>query len=127
MADPALVETLTTLSSQIDTLSDSLSPLLKVPFQELISQQDEPLVKAKLDVLVSYALHDLIWGKPAFCYPVPKGRRAYDGFRGDSLSENEWCRSDNSSGDARDRECDHHVDQLQKSADLQVDLRHRNV
>jgi hypothetical protein len=117
MADPALVETLTTLSSQIDTLSDSLAPLLKVPFQELISQQDEPLVKAKLDVLVSYALHDLIWGKQASCIPVPKRRRA-DVSRRDSLSENEWCRSDNSSCDARDRTYDHCIYRLQRRADF---------
>ncbi|GAA6018440.1 hypothetical protein JCM11491_006998 [Sporobolomyces phaffii] len=61
MADPALVETLSTLSTQLDSLSTSLEPLLKVPYADLIAQQDDPLVKAKLDVLVSYALHDLIW------------------------------------------------------------------
>lgn len=62
MADPTLVSTLSTLSTQLDTLSTSLEPLLKVPLADLLAQQDEPLVKAKLDVLVSYALHDLIWG-----------------------------------------------------------------
>lgn len=64
MADPALLETLTTLSTQIDDLSTSLSPLLKgTPYSELIDQQSSPLLKAKLDITVSYALHDLIWGE----------------------------------------------------------------
>ncbi|GAA5989374.1 hypothetical protein JCM5350_005692 [Sporobolomyces pararoseus] len=63
MADPALLETLSTLSTQIDNLSTSLSPLLKgTPYSELIDQQSSsPLLKAKLDITVSYALHDLIW------------------------------------------------------------------
>lgn len=62
MADPALLETLSELSDQLDALKTSIEPLLKVPFADLVSNDEHPpLAKAKLDVLVSYALHDLIW------------------------------------------------------------------
>lgn len=62
MADPALVSTLSTLSTQLSTLETSLAPLLAVPYADLIANDENaPLAKAKLDVLVSYALHDLIW------------------------------------------------------------------
>ncbi|GAA5937145.1 Sas10/Utp3/C1D family protein [Sporobolomyces koalae] len=62
MADPALLQTLSNLSSEIGSLETALEPLLQTPFADLVAQhQDDPLAKAKLNVLVSYAVHDLIW------------------------------------------------------------------
>jgi len=62
MAEEDVQTTLTTLTSQLDTLEESLKPLLASNYQDLVSAQQSPLIKAKLNVLLSYAVHDLIWG-----------------------------------------------------------------
>ncbi|GAA5833920.1 hypothetical protein JCM5353_002594 [Sporobolomyces roseus] len=61
MAEEDVQTTLTTLTSQLDTLEESLKPLLASNYQDLVSAQQSPLIKAKLNVLLSYAVHDLIW------------------------------------------------------------------
>ncbi|GAA5888383.1 hypothetical protein JCM5296_003312 [Sporobolomyces johnsonii] len=60
MADSDPKTTLSALSSSLTSLEAALSPLLASPFEDLCNAQD-PLSSAKLQVLVSYAVHDLIW------------------------------------------------------------------
>lgn len=60
MADPT--KTLSQLSTSLATLEEALAPLLATPFEE-VSEGLEPLVKARLDVMVGYVVHDLIWSE----------------------------------------------------------------
>ncbi|GAA5944714.1 hypothetical protein JCM1841_000325 [Sporobolomyces salmonicolor] len=60
MADSDPKATLSALSSSLTSLEAALSPLLASPFEDLCNAQD-PLASAKLEVLVSYVVHDLIW------------------------------------------------------------------
>ena len=60
MADPT--KTLPQLSTSLATLEEALAPLLATPFEE-VSEGLEPLVKARLDVMVGYVVHDLIWSE----------------------------------------------------------------
>ena len=62
MVEEDVQTTLTTLTSQLDVLEESLKPLLASNYTDLVSAQQSPLIKAKLSVLLSYAVHDLIWG-----------------------------------------------------------------
>ncbi|BGP24068.1 exosome complex protein LRP1 [Rhodotorula toruloides] len=52
--------TLTTLSASLNSLETAVEPLLAKPFDEVLADQD-PLVQARLQVLTSYMVHDLIW------------------------------------------------------------------
>lgn len=61
MADTDPSATLATLSTSLDSLETALEPLLAKPFDEVLADQD-PLVQARLQVLTSYVVHDLIWG-----------------------------------------------------------------
>ncbi|BGO98787.1 Exosome complex protein [Rhodotorula toruloides] len=60
MADTDPSATLDTLSTSLDSLETALEPLLAKPFDEVLADQD-PLVQARLQVLTSYMVHDLIW------------------------------------------------------------------
>lgn len=60
MADPTT--TLSELSTSLTALEEALAPLLATPFEE-VSEGLEPLVKARLDVMVGYVVHDLIWSE----------------------------------------------------------------
>ncbi|BGP31436.1 hypothetical protein JCM10296v2_003200 [Rhodotorula toruloides] len=60
MADTDPSATLATLSTSLDSLETALEPLLAKPFEEVLADQD-PLVQARLQVLTSYMVHDLIW------------------------------------------------------------------
>lgn len=53
---------LLTLNSSLDLLESSLQPLLSTPLQSLLDSSD-PLHQAKLQVMVAYIVHDLIWSK----------------------------------------------------------------
>jgi exosome complex protein LRP1 len=50
------------ISSALDTLDDVLGPLLAAPFNETLARLDN-LQKAKLQVLLGYVIHDLMWSK----------------------------------------------------------------
>ncbi|KAM0789040.1 hypothetical protein ACM66B_003105 [Microbotryomycetes sp. NB124-2] len=53
-------QTLDELSTSLTSLESALEPLLATSFEELSSSL-EPLQKARLDVMTSYMVHDLIW------------------------------------------------------------------
>jgi exosome complex protein LRP1 len=57
--DPS--ETLRALVSSLDAVEALLSPLLEKPWHETLEALDV-LQRAKLQVLVSYAVNDLVWG-----------------------------------------------------------------
>ncbi|KAK4705735.1 exosome complex protein LRP1, partial [Phenoliferia sp. Uapishka_3] len=59
-ADPSTA--LTELSTSFTVLESALAPLLSTSLEELLAQNEtEPLQKAKLQVMISYVIHDLIW------------------------------------------------------------------
>lgn len=62
MAEIDPTQTLSTLSTTLTSLEESLAPLLATPFEEL-SQDLDPLQKAKLEVMTGYVVHDLIWSE----------------------------------------------------------------
>lgn len=64
--DPTVA--LSSLSSSLSTLEESLAPLLSTPFAQLLagpegSEGVEPLLQARLEVLTGYVVHDLIWSE----------------------------------------------------------------
>ncbi|BGP15363.1 hypothetical protein JCM10213_001445 [Rhodosporidiobolus nylandii] len=62
MSDTDPSGTLAQLSTSLGALETALEPLLSKPFDELLEQsEDEPLVQARMQVLASYVVHDLIW------------------------------------------------------------------
>jgi hypothetical protein len=48
------------ISTSLDTLDDVLEPLLAAPFNETLARLDN-LQKAKIQVLLGYVIHDLMW------------------------------------------------------------------
>lgn len=54
--------TLDALSTSLTTLEEALGPLLAKPFEEL-TEDLEPLQKARLQVMSSYVVHDLVWSE----------------------------------------------------------------
>ncbi|GAA5841908.1 hypothetical protein JCM11251_005417 [Rhodosporidiobolus azoricus] len=62
MSDTDPTATLAQLSTSLTALETALEPLLAKPLEEhLAAAQDEPLVQARMQVLASYVVHDLIW------------------------------------------------------------------
>ncbi|KAK4055469.1 hypothetical protein OIV83_000015 [Microbotryomycetes sp. JL201] len=53
-------QTLDELSTSLTSLEQALEPLMATSFEEL-SKSLEPLQRARLDVMTSYMVHDLIW------------------------------------------------------------------
>jgi hypothetical protein len=66
--------TLATLSSSLTTLEESLAPLLATPFEDL-TQDLDPLQKAKLEVMTGYVVHDLIWSECSAARWRRRGKR----------------------------------------------------
>nr|CRX79003.1 hypothetical protein [Leucosporidium scottii] len=63
-SDPTIA--LSSLSTSLTTLEESLAPLLSTPLDQLLagpsgSEGVEPLLQARLEVLTGYVVHDLIW------------------------------------------------------------------
>lgn len=54
-------QTLRSLTSSLDDLETQLAPLLNAKWSDTITGMST-LERAKMDVLVSYAINDLIWG-----------------------------------------------------------------
>lgn len=63
MSDTDPTATLASLSSSLSTLEGALAPLLAKPLDDHLDGQD-PLVQARMQILASYVVHDLIWGAP---------------------------------------------------------------
>ncbi|GAA6060287.1 hypothetical protein JCM10212_003987 [Sporobolomyces blumeae] len=61
MAEVPVKDTLAQLTASLAALETSLDPLLASSFADLVQAQPDSLPKAKLEVLISYAVHDLIW------------------------------------------------------------------
>ncbi|GAA5976186.1 hypothetical protein JCM11641_001074 [Rhodosporidiobolus odoratus] len=62
MSDTDPTGTLSQLSTSLIALETALEPLLSKPFDQLLEQsENEPLVQARMQVLASYVVHDLIW------------------------------------------------------------------
>jgi exosome complex protein LRP1 len=61
MSDPS--ETVTDLASALTSLEAALDPLLASTYEEVSNPTLDPLQKAKLDVIVGYVVHDLIWSE----------------------------------------------------------------
>ena len=55
-------ETLASLRTSLLSVEETLKPLLERKWAETTGELDT-LERAKMDVLVSYAINDLIWGK----------------------------------------------------------------
>ncbi|GAA5994534.1 Sas10/Utp3/C1D family protein [Rhodotorula paludigena] len=60
MSDTDPTATLASLSSSLSTLEGALAPLLAKPLDDHLDGQD-PLVQARMQILASYVVHDLIW------------------------------------------------------------------
>lgn len=61
-SDPSTA--LESLSTSLSVLEAALVPFLATPLEETLAQNDgEPLQKAKLQVMVGYVVHDLIWSE----------------------------------------------------------------
>lgn len=62
MADTDPSQTLSELSSSLSRLESSLEPLLAIPLDQLVHDAElDPLAQARLQVLASYVVHDLVW------------------------------------------------------------------
>ncbi|GAA6020648.1 hypothetical protein JCM10207_007809 [Rhodosporidiobolus poonsookiae] len=62
MSDTDPTAIVTQLSTSLTALEATLAPLLAQPFQQLLDNSaDAPLQQARLQVLASYVVHDLIW------------------------------------------------------------------
>jgi len=59
-ADPTT--TLSALRESLDSVEKTLEPLLKRKWSETTSSLNT-MDRAKMDILVSYAINDLIWGE----------------------------------------------------------------
>lgn len=59
-ADPAA--TLASLRTSLTSVEETLRPLLDKQWNEITASLGT-LDRAKMDILVSYAINDLIWGK----------------------------------------------------------------
>lgn len=81
MAEVDPSTTLATLSSTLSTLESSLEPLLATPFETLCSatNQDgselDPLLKARLEILTGYVVHDLIWSESLLAFACEENER----------------------------------------------------
>lgn len=72
---------LESLSTSFTVLEAALAPFLATPLEETLAQNDgEPLQKAKLQVMVGYVVHALIWSE--FTVPGPKQWSCSWGVRG---------------------------------------------
>lgn len=61
--DPS--ETLKSLTASLENVQQLLDPILSKPWHETLEALDV-LQRAKLEVLVSYAVNDLVWGTFVF-------------------------------------------------------------
>ena len=63
MADETqpFVAALTLLDDQLDGLEAALEPLFASSLEETLGRLDTPLDRAKLNVLIGYLMHDLVW------------------------------------------------------------------
>ncbi|GAA6036107.1 hypothetical protein JCM8097_006619 [Rhodosporidiobolus ruineniae] len=62
MSDTDPTATISQLSSSLGALEAALDSLLATPFDDLVDQaSDSPLVQARMQILASYVVHDLIW------------------------------------------------------------------
>ncbi|POY73618.1 hypothetical protein BMF94_3152 [Rhodotorula taiwanensis] len=62
MADTDPSQTLSELSNSLSRLETSLEPLLATPLDQLVQDAAlDPLAQARLQVLASYVVHDLVW------------------------------------------------------------------
>lgn len=59
-ADPSA--TLAQLRTSLDSVEETLGPLLEKNWNETTAELST-MSRAKMDILVSYAINDLIWGK----------------------------------------------------------------
>lgn len=55
---------LTALDDTLDHLESALAPLFARPWSETLAGLGQ-LERAKADVLLAYAINDLVWGEPA--------------------------------------------------------------
>jgi exosome complex protein LRP1 len=55
------------VSDALDSLEDILEPLLQAPLNDTLGRLDN-LQKAKLQVLLGYVIHDLVWSEQAFSF-----------------------------------------------------------
>lgn len=55
-------EALSHLNDGLDNLEELLKPLLSKPLQDT-QETLEPLQKARLNTLIGYIVHDLVWSK----------------------------------------------------------------
>lgn len=60
MDDPSVA--LTALTGTMGDLEAAISPLLSKPLNETLGDL-QPLERAKLDVLIAYAINNLAWGE----------------------------------------------------------------
>ncbi|BGP55001.1 hypothetical protein JCM8202_005993 [Rhodotorula sphaerocarpa] len=62
MADTDPTTTLASLAASLEALDAALAPVLGTPLQEHLDRNsDDPLAQARLQVLASYLIHDLVW------------------------------------------------------------------
>jgi exosome complex protein LRP1 len=58
--------TSSSLLSSLSSLEESIAPLLSKPWEETLDSLGT-LERTKMNVLMAYAINDLIWGRPSSC------------------------------------------------------------